>query len=110
MLITIHLVLTKQDVRKLCSSESLSKSIPHGFQALLIFGLALVTAMRPSSLTTLSMNQVKLIKRDKDEIWSINGVIGIQITLLGQYKAGQMHFETDLPSFSYGTTALRWNC
>lgn len=88
-----HNVLSKEDVIKLYESPLLDRDTPLGFQARLVFSVALITAMRPSALVHLTVGQVQKITCGGEQVWKICGVIGSRVgaskTATGGWKAVQ---------------------
>lgn len=56
-----HNALSKEDVTKLYDSSLLDPATPHGFQARLMFSIALISTMRPYALVNLTLGQVQEI-------------------------------------------------
>ena len=86
-----HNVLSKEEVLKLYESSLLDRSTPLRFQARLVFGMALITAMCPCMLVHLAIGQVQKITCGAEEVWKIRGVIGRRVgaskTARGGWKA-----------------------
>ena len=74
-----HNVHSKEDVLKLYESSLLDRSTPLGFQARLVFGIALITAMRPCALVHLTIGQVQKITCRAEGVWKICGVLGSRV-------------------------------
>lgn len=71
-----HDVLTAEDVSFLYRSSSLSRETPKTFLTRLIFNVALITAMRPSSLWQLRMSQFERRRVNGEIAWVITGTMG----------------------------------
>lgn len=54
-----HNFLSIDDVRKLYSSPELSETLPRSFQYLLVFGVAIITSMRPTEFSLLQTTQIR---------------------------------------------------
>lgn len=76
MTIRSHNYLSRSDLERLYKSPSISKINPSGYQTRLIFNIALVTAMRTSSLANLEMKQFVRLMADGKPVWWSSGVIG----------------------------------
>ena len=71
-----HNVLSVEDLKKLYCSPELSGTTPRSFQCRLIFGVALLTAMRPCELAFLKMSQFRKQRLNGSDTWVIKGIIG----------------------------------
>lgn len=71
-----HNVLSREDLKILYASPSLSRTTPRGFQTRLIFNITLLTAMRPGALVALTIGQFQKMVMEGEEVWEIRGVIG----------------------------------
>lgn len=96
-------VLSKTDLCKLFTSSSLSRATPYSFQTRLIFGIAVVTAMRPTELYTLTMGQFKKTKLNGKHVWQTKSVIGSQQGASKTFNGG-FRAAGDKP-----TTVCVWN-
>lgn len=71
-----HNVLTGEDVKKLFESAQLSRATPASFQCRLLFGIALMTAMRPTELRLLRLSQFSKLCMSGEEVWKICSRVG----------------------------------
>ena len=71
--------LSREDVEVLFKAIALSRDTPHGFQARLVFGISLATAMRYSALATLTVQQFKKVTKSSEKVWTVQAVIGSRI-------------------------------
>lgn len=69
-------VLSAEDVEKLFNSPELSGTTPRSFQCRLIFGVAILTAMRPQELSALGVDQIKRTKLEGLDAFIFKGKMG----------------------------------
>lgn len=63
--------LSKGDIKKLYSSDVLSKQTPRGFITRIIFGLALMTPFRKSEIWALRMKDVTIRVQQGEKVWRL---------------------------------------
>lgn len=97
MVVESHNVLSKDDLILLYRSPWLSRDLPHGFQARIIFDIALVTAMRPTAMATMQVRQVKKIMIEGENVWTITGVVGSRLGA-SKTSVGGWNADSDRPN------------
>lgn len=71
-----HNVLTISDVRKLYLSPQLSPLLAHSFMTRVVFGVALMTAMRPTELHLLRLSQISTVHNNREDVLCVKGRLG----------------------------------
>ena len=74
-----HKTLSTEDLRELYGSLHLYRDTPKGFQARLVFSMALITAMRPTALVELTTEQVNKERRNGEDPWVIRAAVGSHV-------------------------------
>lgn len=86
-----HNNLTTEDLRLIYGTLHLSRDTPQGFQARLVFSMAIITAMKPTALVELTTDQVTKKRQDGEDLWVITAAVGSRVgaskTNLGGYNA-----------------------
>ena len=94
-----HNVLSQEDLKKLYKSSELARDKAKSFPARLVFDVALVTALRPSTLVHLTTTHFTQLKLRGEMVWRIRQAVGSRSSSSktnagGQKIAGEKPVET----------------
>lgn len=95
-------MLSKDDVRVLYKSSELSESTPPSFQCRLIFGVALLTAMRPQELSLRELSQISRHVIDGVDAFIVKRKIGGTVGTCKNVRGGIKQIyktPTEVPNF-----------
>ena len=102
-----HNTLSTEDLHLLYGSQHLSRDTPQGFQARLVFSMALITAMRPTALVELTTQQVTKERRVGEDLWVITAAVGSRVGA-SKSNPGEYNAVRDKPpqTFIWNRVAL----